>query len=226
MYREDSMTDKNDNIRSSGWIDISVPLKSGMVHWPDHPPVKIEQMRAIERGDNANLSTILMTAHTGTHIDAPLHFLDHSADMSQLSFDTVVGPARVIETHDKESVRMVELRQHNISQGERILFKTQNSIRCWKTDAFIEDYVSVSKEAAQFLVDVGVSLIGIDYLSVAPFGTGIAEVHRLLLGAGIWLLEGIDLSGVSQGNYELICLPLKLDQSEGAPARAIIRRIP
>jgi arylformamidase len=222
------MTSMNNNSTSSkvsDWIDISVPLKSGMVHWPDHIPVQIEQVRAIKRGDNANLSRMSMEVHTGTHIDAPLHFLDCSANMSQLSFDTIIGPARVIEIHDKESIKMAELRQHNVRNGERILFKTQNSQRCWKTDIFTEDYIFISNEAAHFLADVGVKLIGIDYLSVGPFGTGNAEIHRMLLRAGIWLLEGINLSSVNQGNYELICLPLKLDQSEGAPARAIIRHI-
>ena len=166
-----------------------------------------------------------MEVHTGTHIDAPLHFLKCSANMSQLNFDTVIGPARVIEIHDKESIKMAELQQHNVNNGDRILFKTQNSQRCWKTDTFIEDYIFISSEVAHFLVDVGVKLIGIDYLSVGPFGTGNIEIHKILLGAGIWLLEGIDLSHVNQGDYELICLPLKLDQSEGAPARAVIRNI-
>jgi len=219
-------TDNNSSLsKVSDWIDISVPLKSGMVHWPGDLSVQIERVSAIDRGDDANLSRISMAVHTGTHIDAPLHFLKCSANMGQLSFDTIIGPARVIEIHDKESIKMTELRQHNINNGERILFKTHNSQRCWKSDTFIEDYIFISNEAAHFLANVGVRLIGIDYLSVGPFGTGNAEIHRVLLGADIWLLEGIDLSGVNQGNYEFICLPLKLDQSEGAPTRAVIRHI-
>jgi arylformamidase len=130
----------------------------------------------------------------------------------------------VIEIKDTRTVRPEELKQYTFKRGERILFKTTNSERCWKTDNFVEDFVDISPEAAQVLADAGLSLIGLDYLSVrAPASqTG---THKILLGAGIWLLEGLNLSGVTAGNYDLICLPLRIVQNDGSPVRAVLRAV-
>ena len=205
------------------WIDISVSLHSGMVHWPDNPPVKIERLKDMNRGAVCNVSVMSLGAHTGTHMDAPLHFLKNGKSLDKLPLEATIGPARVVEIKDREMVRPDELRAHNLRRGERILFKTRNSSRCWKTDAFIEDFVYISREAAQYLVDRGIRTIGVDYLSVGGFHRDGLETHRILLGAEVWIIEGINLSKVKPGNYELVCLPLKVLGSDGAPARALLR---
>jgi arylformamidase len=206
------------------WIDISVLLHTGMAHWPDNPPVRIERMLDMDRGDVCNVSTITMGSHTGTHMDAPLHFLQTGKSIAEMPLDATFGPARVIEIRDTESIKPDELHPHAIRRGERVLFKTQNSTRCWKTDNFVEDFVYISQEAARYLAELGVRTVGVDYLSVGGYTKDGVETHRALLEAGIWIIEGLDLSQIQPGTYELICLPLKIAKSDGAPARAIIRK--
>jgi arylformamidase len=212
-------------IATEGWIDVSVRLHSGMVHWPDNPPVQIERMLDIEHGDVANVSKIAMGSHTGTHMDAPLHFIRTGKGLDEMPLTAAIGRARVIEIHDPESVKPDELRPHGISRGERVLFKTQNSVQRWPSRAFIEDFVYVSQEAARYLAACEIQTVGIDYLSVGGFFRDGAETHQALLEAGIWVIEGLDLSQAEPGEYELICLPIKVEQSDGAPARAILRAI-
>lgn len=208
-----------------GWIDVSVPLRSGMVHWPDNPSVSIERMLDMERGDVANVSKISMGSHTGTHMDGLLHFVRGGKGLDEMPLDATIGPARVIEIRDPESVKAEELRPHGIRRGERVLFKTRNSARSWPSEGFIEDFVYVSQGAARYLAACEVRTVGIDYLSVGGFRKDAIETHRALLEAGIWVIEGLDLSGVETGEYELICLPLKIERSDGAPARALLRAI-
>ena len=205
------------------WIDISVPLKSGMVHWPGDPGVKIERVRDVEKGDRNTLSEVCMGAHTGTHMDAPLHFVRGGAGIDQLPLDVAMGRARVIEIEDGESIKVEELQKHDIRRDERILFKTRNSSHVWREADFVEDFVYMSIEAARLLVERGVSLIGVDYLSVGGYKKDGSEVHQTLLQAGIWLIEGLDLSKVSAGEYDLVCLPLKIVDGDGAPARAVVK---
>jgi arylformamidase len=140
-----------------------------------------------------------------------------------MPLDAAIGRARVIEVHDPESIKPYELRPHKIHGGERILFKTRNSARAWQEDGFIEDFVYVSKEAARYLATCEVRTVGIDYLSVGGFLRDGVETHQALLEAGIWIIEGLDLSQLEPGEYELLCLPLKIERSDGAPARAILR---
>jgi len=207
------------------WIDISLPLRNAMVHWPGDPPIRINRAQDMANGDSHTLSQISMGSHTGTHIDAPLHFIRKGSSIDRMPLDAAIGRARVIEIQDSESIKPQELSGHGIRRGERLLFKTINSSRVWQTDTFIEDFVFISNEAARFLVRRGVSVIGIDYLSVGGFKRAGGEVHRTLLQAGIWIIEGLDLSLVRSGRYDLICLPLKLEQADGAPARAILRPV-
>jgi arylformamidase len=209
----------------AGWIDVSVPLRTGMVHWPDNPPVRIERMLDIEHGDAANVSTISMGSHTGTHMDAPLHFVRGGKGLDEMPLEATIGRARVIEIHDPQSVKPDELRPHRLRGGERILLKTRNSARRWYEEAFIEDFVYVSQEAARYLATCEVQTVGIDYLSVGGFIQDGVETHQALLEASIWVIEGLDLSQVEPGEYELICLPLKVKRGDGAPARAILRAI-
>jgi arylformamidase len=207
-----------------GWVDISVPLRSGMVHWPDNPPVRIERMLDIKHGDVANVSTLSLGSHTGTHMDSPLHFVRGGEGIDRMPLDAAMGRARVIEIQDFTSINPEELVPHGIGSGERIIFKTRNSSLNWWTQEFIEDFVYISREAARYLAEREVRTVGVDYLSVGGFHKDGVETHQALLGAGIWVIEGLDLSRVEPGEHELICLPLKVEDGDGAPARALLRR--
>ncbi len=208
---------------SSQWTDISVPLRNGMVHWPGDPPFELERVHSMERGDSNNLSRIAMGAHSGTHMDAPLHFIKDGQAISDMPIGVTVGRARVIEISDAESIKPAELIHQRIRRGERLLFKTRNSSRAWKIDGFVEDFVFISEEGARFLALRGVALVGVDYLSVGGFKRGGRETHLALLEAGVCIIEGLDLSQVTPGRYDLVCLPLRLASAEGAPARAILK---
>jgi arylformamidase len=209
---------------SKGWIDISVPLYTGMAHWPDNPPVRIERMMDLSRGDAANVSKIELGAHTGTHMDAPRHFLADGAGIDEMPFEATIGSARVIRIEHPQAILPEELEAHHLQAGERVLFRTRNSERCWNTDQFVEDFVYISAAAAQFLADRQVCTIGVDYLSVGGYVYDGVETHRILLSAGIWLIEGLNLSAVEPGTYELVCLPLRIAGADGALARAILRQ--
>jgi arylformamidase len=208
---------------SAAWIDISVPIYSGMVHWPGDPAVAIERVHDLSRGDPANVSRLELGAHTGTHMDAPRHFLADGAGLDELPLDATIGPARVIRIAHPRAIVPEELRTHRLRAGERVLFRTQNSERCWKNNQFVEDFVYISAAAAQFLVQRKVRTVGIDYLSVGGYVHDGVETHQILLGAGIWLIEGLNLATVKPGGYELVCLPLRVAGADGAPARAILR---
>jgi arylformamidase len=206
------------------WIDITVPMRTGMVHWPGDPDVRIDRVQDMARGDSCNVSHLALGSHTGTHMDPPLHYLADGPGLDQMPPSVSIGPARVIEILDGESIKPYELLASEIEPGERILFKTRNSARVWKTDRFVEDFVFVSREAAEYLATTGALLVGVDYLSVGPYQGDGAGIHRTLLGAGIWILEGLDLSRVQPGRYDLVCLPLKIADGDGSPARAVLRK--
>jgi arylformamidase len=210
---------------SSDWIDVSVPLRTGMVHWPDNPPVRIERTLDLDRGDAATVSSLSMGVHTGTHMDAPSHFQRGGVGIDQMPLDATLGPARVIEIQDPVSIKRAELEKANLQPGERVLFRTRNSERCWGTDDFIEDFVFISREAAAWLAECRVRTVGVDYLSVGGFREDGEETHHALLRAGIWLIEGLNLAPVRAGAYELVCLPLRIAGGDGAPARAVLRRV-
>jgi arylformamidase len=175
----------------------------------------------LEAGDPVNVSELDMGAHSGTHVDAPDHFLAAGAGAEALPLEALIGPADVVDATaavtalDLLTVRDLELPSRG---SERILFKTRNS-QLWNRDEFSRDFVRLDGEAAAYLVERGVKLLGIDYLSI-----GDAEAHRVLLGAGVVCVEGLDLRGIEPGSYELVCLPLKLVGSDGAPARAVLIR--
>jgi len=205
------------------WIDISVTIKPGMAHWPDNPDIRVDRMLDMDKGDVCNVSVLSLGSHTGTHMDAPLHFIQNGRSLDKMPLDATIGPARVIEIKDKESIKLQEIQNQKFKPGERILFKTINSKKSWATDSFDEDFVYISKEAAAFLAKAKIMTVGIDYLSVGGFRKDGIETHHALLGAGIWIIEGLNLSKVKSGRYELNCLPLKVLNSDGAPARALLR---
>ena len=206
----------------SGWIDISVPICDGMVHWPGDPPVRVHRVKDIDSGDSHTLSALSMGSHTGTHIDAPAHFIKGGTTVDRTPLNVLVGKTRVIEIKDKESIKFTDLVQFNIRRGERILVKTRNST-LWKSAAFSKDFVFITPEAAQFLAERGVKLVGVDYLSIGGYRQGGKVQHQVLLNAGVCVIEGLNLSRVAPGNYSLVCLPLRLENGDGAPARAIIK---
>jgi arylformamidase len=216
--RQPQTTVANSPEISSEWLDISVPIYAGMVHYPDNPSIEIDRISDVERGDLCTNSALRLGSHTGTHIDAPIHFLPGGSGAEQVPLDHLIGPARVIEIKDPDAVKAEELRGHNLGIRERVLFKTSNSQRCWKTSQFVPDFVSIAEDAASYLASLNTLAVGIDYLSA-----GSPETHRRLLGAGVVIIEGLNLTGISQGRYELLCLPLKISGGDGALARAVLR---
>lgn len=209
--------------QANKWIDISVTIKAGMVHWPGDEPVRIKHIHKISKGGKNNLSAISMGCHTGTHIDAPLHFIARGAGINRMPFDATVGPARVFEIKDKRINTIEELLPYRIKKGERIILKTSNSL-LWKNDKFVKNFVYIPGPTAEYIAAIGIRCIGVDYLSVGGFHKDGSITHKILLRAGIWIIEGLNLSNVRPGNYDLICLPLKILDSDGAPARAIIKQ--
>jgi arylformamidase len=208
------------------WIDLSLSVRPGMVHWPGDPEYRIDRIHDFSKGDTMVLSQIALGVHTGTHMDAPLHFHQGGAPIDEIQLDATIGEARVVEIQNPKTVEPEELETAWIEPGERILLKTTNSTLRLSTDEFQEDFVYISSAAAEYLASRRIRAVGIDYLSVGGFHRDGPETHRALLGAGIWIIEGLNLSSLQAGRYELVCLPLKLVGAEGAPARAIARRIP
>ena len=208
--------------RRMDWIDVSVTLHNGMVHWPDNPPVRFEHALELERGDACTVSNLSFGAHTGTHVDAPAHFVEGGAGIEKIPLSTLIGTARVLDIADRVSVTRRELEAYDPQKGERLLLRTANSERAWKTDDFVRDFVFLAYDAARLLAERGVLMIGIDYLSIGSMDDG-ARTHRVLLEAGICIVEGLELSSVPSGPVDIICLPLRIAHGDGAPARVVVR---
>jgi kynurenine formamidase/threonine dehydrogenase-like Zn-dependent dehydrogenase len=205
------------------WIDVTVPIHDDMVHFPGDPAVRVETSKDLARGDNCRVSSLTLGTHTGTHVDAPAHFLLEGKGIDEVLADAMVGEARVLEVEAAGAIDPAALARHEPQAGERILLKTRNSDR-WGTDEFAGDYVYLGTEAARYLVERGVRTVGIDYLSIGGGSDGV-QTHRELLAAGICIIEGLDLSQVSAGPCELMCLPLRIAHGDGAPARALVRSL-
>lgn len=203
--------------------DISLEITPDLPVWPGDPGVVMIQESKIEEGAESNVTRLNMGVHTGTHIDAPLHFLQGGARVDELPLKTLTGRVYVLHLPDVDLVTAEVLKRSEIPpRTRRIILKTRNS-DYWREQVagFQTDFVGVSADGAQYLVDRGVKLIGVDYLSVAPYSDGVTP-HRILLKAGVVIVEGLNLTEVSQGRYTLYCLPLRLAGVEGAPARAIL----
>ncbi len=204
--------------------DITLTITPQMTVWPGDTSVNIQRVSSIASGDNSNVSQITMSCHTGTHVDAPDHFLDNGKTVEGLSLDLLVGRAYVLHLPNVDMITASVLMKADIPpRTRRLLFKTRNS-EYWSkgnNHEFHTDFVGLSVDAAELLVDRNVKVVGIDYLSIAPYKMA-APVHTILLGAGVVVIEGLDLSQVSQGRYTLHCLPLKLGGADGAPTRCIL----
>jgi arylformamidase len=203
--------------------DISIDIIAGGVVYPGNPPIAIELQQALARGDGANVSTLSFGSHTATHVDAAKHFFDDGQPVDQLPLERLVGPCTVIEFADSVmAIGRAELSMHDLTGVRRVLFKTRNSRSLQKRREFVQDYTHVAPDGAERLVELGVELVGVDYLSVEQFKSGHHRTHRTLLGARVVIIEGLALADVAPGRYELVCLPLKLRGLDGAPARAIL----
>ena len=213
------------------YYDISVPISTDTITWPGDPKVAVRQAASIANGDESNISLIRMCVHTGTHIDAPRHFLNDGKTIDQIALAKLVGPALVMQiTEDIDVITGAVIKQHplfeTLEQTKKVLFKTRNSAY-WhdSNNEFREDYIGLDQTAAQLLADLDMELVGVDYLSIATFKTT-ETPHKILLRKEVVLLEGIDLMAVPEGRYELDCLPLLIRGCEGSPARAILKQIP
>ncbi|MHB8133978.1 MAG: cyclase family protein [Anaerolineaceae bacterium] len=205
-------------------FDISVPISTALPVWPGDPPIEIDQDARMIDGASANVSRINMSVHTGTHIDAPLHFFENGLSTDKIAIEKMVGVVEIIQINENTTI-ITESILKGLKQNlwpKRVIFKTSSSlISDWSQKPFRKDFCALSTGAAEYLVQQGVKLVGIDYLSIAPYEEP-DEVHRILLVAGVVVLEGLNLYGISIGNYKLICLPLNITGVEGAPARVIL----
>jgi arylformamidase len=210
----------------SGWYDISVPLKQGMNYFPTDPaPPRIYRYHDVEMGAKVTMSMLEIISHTGTHIDTPLHFIPGGSTVSDMPLDATIGPCRVIEIKDQQKIRVSELEPYNIKSGERLLFKTRNSPLTYTSDKFVEDYVYLDGDAADYLAAKKIMLFGLDNITIGHFKEpdNLNRTHRALLSAGVYILEDCALAGVPPGPYELLCLPLYMWKGDAGPCRAILR---
>jgi arylformamidase len=202
--------------------DISVPIRSGGLVYPGNPEIDIALQQAVAKGAGANVSTIRFGSHTGTHADAARHFFDDGQTVDKIPLERLIGPALLLSfPDDVRSVGAAELRAHDIKGQTRILLRTRNSAFLSQQE-FVKDYTYLAPDGAQYLVDQGVELVGIDYLSIEQFHSGHHLTHRTLLERSVVIVEGLDLSVPPPGEYQFICLPLRIEGCDGAPARAVL----
>jgi arylformamidase len=203
-------------------LDVTAPLSAALPAYRGDPPVRIEAAFRIADGDPFNLTRLEMGCHAGTHVDAPYHFLMDGLTIDQIPLDILVGKARVVELGVSHGIEKADLEPLDLTEHLRVLLKTRMSGQI-RQKAFQADHVYLSGEAARYLVQIGVKLVGIDYLSVDAFGDEEFPAHHALLQAGVVIVEGLDLSEVEDGEYDMTCLPLRITGAEGAPARVILR---
>ena len=204
------------------FIDVTVPLDADLPTYPKNLPFTLEATQRIAAGASSNVSALHMSAHAGTHVDAPRHFFDDQPGVEALPLDLLIGIARVIEVPSTGGVTADDLAAVHLANDVRVLIKTRNSV-LWGSQAFHADYVGVTESGARHLVERGVKVVGVDYLSVELFKTPGAPAHHVLLGAGTIVIEGLNLRGVAPGVYDMFCLPLRVVGSDGAPARVVLR---
>ncbi len=212
--------------QADGWIDITAPLDPHTTPvFPGDAPIKLEFLHSMKSGEGYTLSSMDMGAHSGTHVDAPMHFVKDGASLDKVSLDHFIGPVRIIDcSPSATAIDAAELNKHSWKGAKRIFFRTRNSINHWMTDPnFHQDFTYIAPDAAQLLADAGVELVGIDYISAEKFHAAEPKTHWTLLGKGIPVVEGVDLSDVKAGDYELMLLPMRIIGHEAAPVRALIK---
>ena len=202
--------------------DVSVPIKTGGLVYPGNPEISVELQQAVAKGASANVSLIRFGSHTGTHADASRHFFDDGQPVDQIPLERLIGPATLISfPDDVRSVTAEHLKSKKLTGKKRVLIRTRNSTLLSQKD-FVPDYTFIAPDAAEYLVEIGVELVGVDYLSIEQFHSGHHRTHKTLLARSVVIVEGLNLSGVPDGEYQFICLPLRLVGCDGAPARAVL----
>lgn len=217
-------------------IDISVPLENGMATWPDDPGFMVERRKNLALGDCATVSQLSMGVHTGTHVDAFNHFLHDGESLSEMDLSVYVGKTLVLEIAHPQCVTLEELQTHalaaELKQTERVLFKTKNSSTKWWQAPFNENFVHIHPDAASYLTQLNIKLVGVDYLSVEGFHSDtlypnlpVAPTHHILMKHKVYIVEGLYLNNITEGWYKLTCLPVSIKDCDGAPARAILEAL-
>ena len=212
---------------SVGWLDATATLDPATTPvYAGDAPMKFDFLKDMRKGDGFTLSAYSLGAHSGTHIDAPMHFIRDGATIDRVSLDPLMGPARIIDIPDSvQAIDARELARHDWKGAPRVIFRTRSALRGWMHDpTFHRDFAYVAPDAAQMLADADVRLVGVDYISAEQFGAPAPLTHRTLLGKGIPIVEGFQLDSIPAGDYDLIVLPMKVGGHEGAPARAILRK--
>jgi arylformamidase len=205
------------------FIDVSVPLASGLATYPGNPEFELHAIKRIAAGGSSNVSRLVLGTHTGTHVDAPRHFFDDGASVDALPLDLLIGRARVIQISRRGGITREDLSSAGLREDVRLLLKTANS-GFWSGGPFREDYTHLTEPGARYFVEQGVKVVGIDYLSVEQFKKPGAPAHRALLSAGIIIIEGLNLADAEAGMYDMYCLPLRVAAADGAPARVVLKR--
>jgi len=207
--------------------DLSVPISQRTPIYEGDPKLEIQPWKALQNGDSSNVSFLHLGAHTGTHVDAPAHFIKGARKIDALPIEILIGPARVVSVPDEVIAIDAQFVSRSELRGvERVIFHTRNS-RFWSEEGFRKDFTHLSSEAAQRLIELGVKLVGTDYLSIEKFHSGNHPTHLALLSNNVVIIEGLNLTDVPDGDYELICLPLKIASGagDGAPARVVLRTL-
>lgn len=204
-------------------LDVSVALTSGLPVYPGNPGFELQPIKRIADGASSNVSRLVMGTHSGTHVDAPRHFFDEGVGVDALPLDLLLGRTRVVEVTKRGGIGAAELAEAGLREDIRVLLKTSNSA-LWNGEGFHADYTHLTEAGARYLVDQGVKVVGIDYLSVEQFKKAGAPAHRALLSQGVVIIEGLNLSEADPGMYEMYCLPLRITGADGAPARVILKR--
>jgi arylformamidase len=205
------------------FLDVSVPLAPGTPTYPGNPEFELQPIKRVAEGASSNVSRLVMGTHTGTHVDAPRHFFDDGPGSDALALDLLIGRVRVVDLPRRGGISAEDLETAGLREDLRVLFRTPNSA-LWNGGEFRQDYTYLTEGGARYLVDQGVKLVGIDYLSVEQFKKPGAPAHRALLSHGVVIIEGLNLSEAEAGMYELYCLPLRIAGADGAPARVVLKR--
>jgi arylformamidase len=204
-------------------LDVSVPLSAGMPAFPGNPEFELHAIKRIADGGSSNVSRLVLGTHTGTHIDAPRHFIDNAASVDELPLELLLGRARVVEITRRGGIGAGELAVAGLREDLRVLLKTPNSA-LWNTQVFHDDYSHLTESGARYLVEQGVKVVGIDYLSIEEFRKPGAPAHRMLLSNGVIIIEGLNLADAEPGLYDMYCLPLPVSGGDGAPARVVLKK--
>ena len=224
---EKPQTTRIEGSAATGWLDATATLDPATTPvYAGDAPMKFDFLKDMRKGDGFTLSAYSLGAHSGTHIDAPMHFIRDGATIDRVPLEPLIGPARIIDIPDSiQAINAAELARHDWKGAPRVIFRTRSSLHGWMhSSTFHRDFAYIAPDAAQQLADAGVKLVGIDYISAEQFGAPAPLTHRTLLGKGIPIVEGIDLENITAGDYDAIILPMKVGGHEGAPARAILRK--